>query len=289
MAPSCDNSGIMPAVTAPANPDPLWHIAFYAFATLPDPEAVAARLRELTRGLTGSILVAAEGINGVAAGVAASLDAFEQALLDDAVFAGRFAGMVFKRSECRTMPFARMKVHVKREIVAFGVTGVNAPDTRDTHVSPQAWRELIARDNVVVLDNRNSFEYRLGKFRSAIDPGVLHFRDFPRYVEQQAPQWKAEGKRIAMYCTGGIRCEKSAAWMQALGLDVYQLEGGVLNYFQSMPDADKDWQGECFVFDNRIALDTKLCETNTTLEQVYDGEPDGQWRLERARRLDAAT
>lgn len=279
----------MTDMTAPASPEPLWHIAFYAFVTLPDPQAVAARLRELARGLTGSILVAAEGINGVVAGVSASLDTFEQALAVDAVFAGCFAAMAFKRSECRTVPFARMKVHVKREIVAFGVDGVGARDTRDTHVSPQAWRELIAQDNVVVLDNRNSFEYRLGKFRSAIDPGVPHFRDFPKYVEQHAPEWKAEGKRIAMYCTGGIRCEKSAAWMQTLGLDVYQLDGGILNYFQSIPDADQDWQGECFVFDNRIALDSKLRETETTLERVYEGEPEGEWRIERARRLDAAT
>jgi UPF0176 protein len=89
-----------------------------------------------------------------------------------------------------------------------------------------------------------------------------------------------------MYCTGGIRCEKTSAWMHDIGVEVYQLEGGILNYFQTMPDAEKDWQGECFVFDNRIALDTQLQETATTLEQVYDGEPDGEWRLQRARRLD---
>ena len=275
----------------PANPEPYWHIAFYTFVPLPDPDAVATRLRALTADLTGSILVAGEGINGVVAGPAASLDAFEQALATEEVFAGRFAGMAFKRSECRTLPFARMKVRLKREIVAFGVDGVNAlpaTDTHRTHVTPRAWRELIAQDDVVVIDNRNSFEYRLGKFRSAIDPEVPHFRDFPKYVEQHAPEWKAGGKRVAMYCTGGIRCEKSAAWMQDLGLDVYQLDGGILNYFQSMPDADRDWQGECFVFDNRIALDTKLRETDTTLEQVYEGEPDGEWRIARARRLDAS-
>lgn len=273
----------------------IFHTAFYQFAVLPDPDQVVAHLRVLTGQLTGSILVADEGISGVAAGSAADLERFEQALRDDPVFEGRFQAIVFKRSACRTAPFARMKVHRKSEIVAFGVPGVSglraagaADGAADTHVSPAQWRELIAQDDVVVLDNRNSFEFRLGRFRSAIDPKVAHFRDFPAYVQAQAPAWKAAGQRVAMYCTGGIRCEKTAAWMQAQGLEVYQLEGGVLNYFQSLPDAERDWEGECFVFDNRIALDTQLQETDTTAEDVYDGEPDGAWRLARARRLDDA-
>ena len=278
------NESAIPSATTQS----LWHIAFYRFATLTDSEAVAARLRELTLKLTGSILVAQEGVNGVLAGPAAALDAFEQALIFDTAFDGQFSGTLFKRSACKSVPFARMKVHCKREIVAFGVAGVS-PASAVSSVSPQAWRELIAQDDVVVIDNRNSFEYRLGKFKSAIDPQVANFRDFPNYVEATAQAWKAQGKRVAMYCTGGIRCEKSSVWMREQGLDVFQLEGGILNYFQSMPDAEKDWDGECFVFDNRIALNTKLQETDTTLEQVYDAEPDGQWRIARARRLDAAS
>jgi UPF0176 protein len=269
-----------------------WHSAFYAFVALRDPEAVATRLRELTTALGGSVLVAEEGINGVVAGTAAAVDEFEHALRTDDAFKGSFAPMLFKRSACQTVPFGRMKVHRKKEIVAFGVDGVSANGSGDDasrNLSPEAWRELIARDDVVVIDNRNSFEYRLGRFRRAIDPKVPHFRDFPKYVEQHAPEWKAAGKRVAMYCTGGIRCEKSGAWMASLGLEVYQLEGGILNYFQAMADAERDWEGECFVFDNRIALDTRLRETATTLEQVYDGEPDGEWRIARARRLDAAS
>ena len=140
---------------------------------------------------------------------------------------------------------------------------------------------------VVLLDNRNSFEYRLGRFQNAIDPQVTNFRDFPAYVQAHLDEWKAQGKRVAMYCTGGIRCEKTSAWMADLGMPVYQLEGGILNYFREMPDAERDWQGECFVFDNRVALDTRLQETDTTLDDVYTGEPDDQWRLERARRLGA--
>ena len=276
--------------SSPAQTQPLWHSSFYAFVPLADPDAVVARLRELTTALGGSILVAEEGISGVVAGPVDLVDAFEHALRSDPAFGGCFARMLFKRSACVTAPFARMKVHRKKEIVAFGVAGVSAASgsgDASHNLSPQAWRELIARDDVVVIDNRNSFEYRLGRFKSAIDPKVPHFRDFPAYVGQHAPGWKAAGKRVAMYCTGGIRCEKSSAWMTGLGLDVYQLEGGILNYFQTMPDAERDWEGECFVFDNRIALDTRLRETATTLEQVYEDDPDGQWRIARARRLDA--
>jgi len=262
------------------------HCAFYRFVTLDDADAVAARLRELTAGVLGSILVASEGINGTVAGPVAALDAFESALQDDPLFRGRFAGMAFKRSACTTAPFGRMKVHVKPEIVAVGVPAAPVPES--SSLSPAEWREFIARGDVVVLDNRNSFEYRLGRFKGAIDPQVANFRDFPKFVEAHAREWAGQGKRVAMYCTGGIRCEKTAGWMQGLGLEVYQLEGGILNYFQSMPDAAQDWQGECFVFDNRIALDTRLQETVTTLEDVYDGEPDGAWRIERARRLQAS-
>jgi UPF0176 protein len=267
-----------------------YHIAFYKFTALSEVDAIVTRLRELTAPLLGSILVASEGINGMLAGNAAELDAFELALQNDAAFGNSFKGTVFKRTACDTPPFKRMKVHAKVEIVPLGVQGVDAAgrtaDIVRTNVSPQAWRELIKQPDVVLLDNRNSFEYRLGKFDGAIDPGVVNFRDFPEYVKAHAEQWKAEHKKVAMYCTGGIRCEKSSVWMQDLGLDVYQLEGGILNYFKEMPDAEKDWQGECFVFDNRVALDTHLHETPTTVEDVYEREPDGAWRLARAKQLD---
>lgn len=257
------------------------HTAFYRFTTLADPVAVAQWVRSLAGGLKGSVLVAAEGINGVLAGEASAVCDFECGLLADE----RFAGMAFKRSTCRTLPFARLKVHVKPDIVAVGVPYAPATGTQRT---PQEWRALMGRDDVVLLDNRNSFEYRLGRFKRAVDPGVAHFRDFPRYVQAHAAEWKAAGQEVAMYCTGGIRCEKTSAWMQGLGLTVHELRGGILHYFEALPDAHLDWQGECFVFDNRIALDTRLQQTGTTAEQVYAGEPDGAWRLERARRLHAA-
>lgn len=279
----------------------LLHTAFFKFVALRDPQATAQRLRDLTPALMGSILVAAEGINGVLAGSAAAVAEFERALVQDEAFEGCFSGIAFKHSACDTPPFARIKVHVKPQIVAVGVpapVSVSVPDGAvatantvavdpQTLLSPQAWRALLAQDDVVLLDNRNSFEYRLGRFNNAIDPAVSHFKDFPGYVEAHADTWKTQGKRVAMYCTGGIRCEKTSTWMQSLGLEVYQLEGGILNYFQAMPDAQKDWTGECFVFDNRIALDTQLNETTTRAEDVFKDEPDAEWRLQRAQRLEA--
>lgn len=265
----------------------IFHIAFYKFVRLAQPEQIAAVLRELTQGLLGSLLLAHEGINGMLAGSAAQLDAFEAALQANVRLAGAFSGTVFKRTACQTAPFARLKIHVKPEIVPLGVAGVDATAKTGVNVSPQDWRALIAQPDVVLLDNRNHFEFVLGRFNGAIDPQVHNFRDFARYVQTHADEWKAQGKRVAMYCTGGIRCEKSSAWMLDLGLPVYQLEGGILNYFAQMPDAQRDWQGECFVFDNRVALDTRLQETATTEEDVFAAEPQEAWRLARARRLAA--
>ena len=276
-------------LTASSLTTPLCHIAFFRLVDVAQPEDLAAWLRKRTTELTGSILVASEGINGVLAGTQEALNTFHEALAQDP----RFVGMPYKRSQCSTPPFARMKVHTKPEVVAVGLPAEAASlPPGGISLSPQAWREFITQDDVVLLDNRNSFEFKLGHFQGAIDPGVTHFRDFPAYVQAHADQWKQQGKRVAMYCTGGIRCEKLGGWMQhGLGLDVYQLDGGVLNYFQALPDADKDWKGECFVFDNRIALDTQLNETATTAEQVYgdlEADPHNAWRLQRAKRLDEA-
>jgi UPF0176 protein len=271
---------------SPATP---LHSAFYRFTPLADPIAAAAALRALARDLKGSIVVATEGINGTVAGSGESIADFEAALQRPDVLAGALRGMPFKHSNCATEPFGRLKVSVKPEIVALGLPDtLPAPDERDaSHLAPAEWRELLRRDDVVLLDNRNHFEFRLGRFNGALDPRVHNFRDFVAYVEAHAPAWRAANRPVAMYCTGGIRCDKTAPWMRALGLDVRQLEGGILNYFLQMPDAGRDWQGECFVFDNRVALDTGLRETPTTAAQVFDpAYPDEAWRLQRARRLD---
>ncbi len=265
----------------------LWHDAFYRLVFVDDPASLAQSLRGWAHGLTGCLWVAPEGLNGVLAGSDAGLAAFQHALLTDARWGPLFSGMGFKRSACRTAPFQRLKVMCHDALLPLGLP----PRPADTPqaslaqtLSPLAWRELMQQGDVVVLDNRNSFEYRLGRFKGAVDPEVQHFRDFPLYVQAQMPAWQAEGRRVAMYCTGGIRCDKTSAWLQAHGLSVYSLEGGVLNYFAQIPDAAQEWEGECFVFDNRIALDTHLQETSTQAQAVYD-TPEDAWRLARALRL----
>lgn len=271
------------------DPPALLHSSFYRFCPLANPTAAAEQVRGLARGLRGSIVLASEGISGAVAGTAAAVAAFEAALRS------RFGPrpLVFKHSACRTPPFGRLKVSVKPEIVALGLPGADdlqPPDEFDaSHLGPQAWRELMARDDVVLLDNRNHFEWRLGRFRGAIDPGVQNFRDFVAYVEAHAPQWRAAQRPVAMYCTGGVRCDKTAPWMRSLGLTVFQLDGGILNHLKTLSDAERDWEGECFVFDNRIALDAQLQETDTEASAVFDPSlPDEAWRLARARRLDEA-
>lgn len=284
----------MDALLEPLSAGGIVHSAFYQFIDLPDPHAVAQVVRDLAAALTGSVVVATEGVNGAVAGAPGAVADFERALIGEPALQAAFAGMAFKRSGCRTPPYRRLKVHVRREIVALGLPGVSGPvrgmsAAPGAHgvLSPSQWREMLDAGDTVVLDNRNSFEFRLGRFRGAIDPGVGNFRDFPSYVAAHADAWRAQGRRVAMYCTGGIRCEKTAAWMQqSFGLAPLQLDGGILNYFRQMPDAQRDWQGECFVFDNRIALDTTLQETDTTAADVYADTPDEAWRRERALRLD---
>lgn len=254
------------------------HIAFYRFVAVPDVDAAVARIRELTDGLSGSVLVASEGVNGMLAGTPEQIGAFLAAASADAVTRPLFDGIVTKRTAFTRPPFRRMMVKAKREIVPLGVDGLDMPNRMDdvhaADVPPQQWRELIRRDDVVVLDNRNSFEFGVGHFDGAIDPGVENFRDFADYVKAHAPQWRENGTKVAMYCTGGIRCEKSSPWMQDLGLEVFQLQGGILNYFAQMPDADADWQGECFVFDERVSLDTHLRESGTTRDDIAEpGRP----------------
>jgi len=288
-----------PAPASETTAPSVLHSAFYRFVPLADPETAAQELRGLgaALGLGGTLVVAGEGVNGAVAGPAEQVEAFEQCLRAGAVLQGALRGLNFKRSACAQPPFGRLKVSVKPEIVALGLPSdeqaspVKLPDERDaSHLSPAVWRQVLAEGRAVVLDNRNHFEFRLGHFRGAVDPGVHHFRDFVRYVEQHAPVWRAQGRPVAMYCTGGIRCDKTAPWMRSLGLEVFQLEGGILNYLQHAPAADgAPWQGECFVFDRRIALDARLRETGTTAEQVFDpAHPDEAWRLQRARRLDEA-
>ncbi|MES2990233.1 MAG: rhodanese-like domain-containing protein [Pseudomonadota bacterium] len=268
----------------------LFHIAFYRFVRVADPAQVAVVVRELGDGLRGSVLVAAEGINGTLAGPGAELDRFERGLRGDARLAGLFDGLQCRRTTCAVTPFGRLAVHVRAEVLPLGVPGVDAVGRRGTQLDPAQWRALLDTPGAVVIDNRNAFEFRLGRFRGAVDPQVGNFRDLPAYVAAHAAAWKAEGRPVAMYCTGGIRCEKTAAWLaDEFGLEVAQLEGGILRYLAEVPDAQRDWQGECFVFDNRLSLDAALRPGRATLADVYRSDvPDEAWRLERARRLATA-
>lgn len=249
-----------PSSTAPVSTGV--HIAFYRFISIPDVATACARLEELALGLTGTILVATEGVNGMLAGTSEQIDDFINAASEDPITSSAFAGINTKRTNFWRPPFARLKIKAKKEIVPLGIDGLDLPsrmeEVQRVDVPPQQWRELIRRDDVVVIDNRNGFEYETGHFTGAVNPGVTNFRDFAEYISTNAQQWRASGTKVAMYCTGGIRCEKSSPWMQDLGLEVYQLQGGILNYFAVMPDADLDYEGECFVFDNRITLDTRL-------------------------------
>jgi UPF0176 protein len=282
-----------------AEPQVWLHSAFYRFVPVTDTTGAAQTLRDVAAAcaVQGSIVVAHEGVSGAVAGAPEAVQAFEAALHGPAFWGGALSGMAFKHSHGSTRPFARLKVSVKPEIVALGLPdrlpeadALAPPDESDSsHLSPSQWRALLQRDDVVVLDNRNHFEFRLGHFKGAVDPQVHNFRDFVAYVQAHAPAWREAKQPVAMYCTGGIRCDKTAPWLRSLGLQVMQLDGGILNYCQQFPNDSEDWTGECFVFDNRIALDASLQEAATTAEQVFDAQhEDEAWRLQRARRLSDA-
>ncbi len=223
--------------------------AFYRFASLPDPDALRAPLRDLAaqQGVRGSILVAGEGVNGTIAGPPEGV----AAVLSHIRLWPGCAGLDAKESRAEAMPFGRLKVRLKREIVTFGVPV--DPDAPGAYVPPAEWNALIEAPDVAVIDTRNAYEVAMGSFPGAIDPGTASFGDFPAWWE--ANRERLAGKRIAMFCTGGIRCEKSTAYLRAQGVrDVHHLEGGILKYLEDVPESKSLWQGECFVFDERVTV-----------------------------------
>ncbi len=261
----------------------LIHSAFYQFAPIANPHEFAEWLRTISVNINGSILVAHEGINGTVAGGADAIDLFESTLKSHTLF----KEMRFKHSGCTTPPFGLMRIHVKPEIVQMGVKPVDAINHQPNALSPTAWAEVIDNDAFVVIDNRNRFEFELGHFKGAINPDISHFKDFPNYIQSNLPLWQAQGKKIAMYCTGGIRCDKTSAWLSEQGIESVVLDGGILNFFAQSQNANT-FEGECFVFDNRIALNHQLQQTQTSAEQVFANEPDAQWRIARANQLRAS-
>ncbi|MEQ5796038.1 rhodanese-related sulfurtransferase [Paracoccus sp. NFXS7] len=236
---------------------PLTVAALYHFARLADPAARQGPLLDLCRaqGLCGTLLLAPEGVNGTIAGPRAGI----LAVLDHIRAWPGFAGLDWKDSAADAPPFARMKVRLKAEIVTMGQPDMDPATTTGHYVAPRDWNAMIAAPDVAVIDTRNDYEVQIGTFQGAVDPGTKSFRDFPAWWTDNAHRF--QGKRIAMFCTGGIRCEKSTNYLISQGVDqVYHLQGGILKYLEDVPQKDSTWQGECFVFDQRVSLTHGLAQ-----------------------------
>lgn len=236
--------------------------ALYCFTPVHDPAGLKSAL-ELLCGehqLCGTLLVAHEGINGTVAGRRSGIDALHTFLQND----GRFAALSYKESSATSTPFLRMKVRLKKEIVSLKQPGVSPIHQVGTYVSPKEWNALISDPDVLVLDTRNDYEVNIGTFAHAVDPNTKAFSDFPAFVKQHLDP--KTHKKVAMFCTGGIRCEKASSYMMSQGFEsVYHLQGGILKYLEEVPQEDSLWQGACFVFDGRVAVEHDLRETPHTL------------------------
>ncbi|MCB1729769.1 MAG: rhodanese-related sulfurtransferase [Halieaceae bacterium] len=229
--------------------------ALYKFVALEDFHQLREPLldRCIAAGTRGTLLLAREGINGTIAGSREALDEVLAYLRSDP----RLADLEHKESVDDHMPFYRMKVKVKKEIVTMGVPGIDPNQRVGTYVRPRDWNELVNDPEVLLIDTRNDYEYGIGTFRGALDPRTTTFREFPAYVRATLDPRKH--KKVAMFCTGGIRCEKASAFMLKEGFEeVYHLQGGILKYLEEVPEQDSTWEGECFVFDNRVAVNHRL-------------------------------
>lgn len=225
--------------------------ALYRFTRFDDPSALRVPLLErcLAAGVRGTLLLAGEGINGTIAGPPEGVEA----VLDHIRGMPGCAGIEAKESHAETMPFGRMKVRLKREIVTMGQPDVDPTRAVGTYVAPEEWNDLILAPDVAVIDTRNDYETAIGTFRGAVDPGTGTFRDFPAWWEANGHRFA--GKRIAMFCTGGIRCEKATNFLISRGVErVFHLSGGILGYLEKVPEPVSLWEGECFVFDQRVAV-----------------------------------
>ena len=235
--------------------------AFYHFATLPDfadkrpaLEALCAR-----RQVLGTILLAAEGVNGTIAGASEDV----RAVLDWLRADPRLAALEHKESPADRAPFHRMKVRLKREIVTLGVPGLDPASNAGTYVEPTDWNALLADPDLVLIDTRNDYEVAIGTFEGAIDPGTRSFRELPAWLDAHP---ELAGRKVAMFCTGGIRCEKSTALLRSRGFgEVFHLKGGILKYLETVPAQESRWQGECFVFDERVSVGHGLVQGSHTL------------------------
>lgn len=250
------------AMTISARTNSVRVAALYKFARLDGFEALRAPLAAFCcgRGIKGTLLLAHEGINGTVAGSEADI----AALVDHLNSIEGLAGLEVKYSAAADMPFHRMKVRLKREIVTMGVEDLDPATSAGTYVAPADWNALISDENTIVIDTRNAYEVSIGTFRGAVDPATASFREFPAWVERHRDQ--LEGRKVAMFCTGGIRCEKATAYVKSLGFeDVFHLKGGILKYLEQVPAEESLWQGECFVFDERVSVSHGLAEGEAEL------------------------
>ena len=226
-------------------------VALYKFVTLENYQDLRQPLHEtLTHhGVKGTLLLAREGINGTIAGSRQGMDAVLDWLRSDP----RLSDLDYKESICDEMPFYRTKVKLKKEIVTLGIDGVSPNEKVGTYVEPQDWNALISDPEVLLVDTRNDYEVSIGTFEGAIDPETKTFREFPEFVKTNFDPTRH--KKVAMFCTGGIRCEKASSYMLQQGFDeVFHLKGGILKYFEEVPAEQSKWNGECFVFDNRVTV-----------------------------------
>ena len=229
--------------------------AFYKFVPLPDFESLQEPIRtEASRlGISGTLLLASEGINGTVGGSEQNLREFLAYLRADS----RLSDLEHKESVATKIPFKRLKVRLKKEIVPLGVPGIEPQSSMGTYVQPSDWNKFVSNDDVVLIDTRNNYEVAFGTFADSLNPNTRHFRQFAKWAENSKDQ--LEGKKIAMFCTGGIRCEKASSLLKELGHEeVYQLKGGILKYLEEVPQEESKWNGECFVFDDRISVDHNL-------------------------------
>ena len=243
-------------------------VSFYKFVFIPDYVSMKEPMLQAMKeyDIKGTLILANEGINGSFCGTQESVPSFINHLknypgLEDLTFRETFDSL---------NPFDKAKVKLRKEIVTLGDESISPLEIGGTYLNPEEWNELIADPEVIVIDTRNEYEVSLGTFKGAIDPKTDNFRDFPDYVNKHLIDKK--DKKIAMFCTGGIRCEKSTSYLKKMGFDeVYQLHGGILNYLEVIPEERSQWEGSCFVFDERMALDSKL-------QSLPRGTIDSEWK-----------
>ena len=239
------------------NTTPFKVVAFYSFTNLSNLMQLQEDINEFLqkRDIKGTVLLASEGINGTLAGLELSIDEFKNFLKSKNLYEAEN----YKTSECEHDPFPRLKIKLKDEIVTLGNKLADPKKIVGEYVQPEDWNQLISDEEVMVLDTRNTYEYSIGSFNNAIQPETTNFREFPEWLEQLELSGIDKNKRVAMFCTGGIRCEKASSLMKSKGFkNIYHLQGGILNYLEKINEGESLWNGECFVFDDRVAVNHKL-------------------------------